>query len=89
MFSESSPSAEKKERAGEEGLHLESITREEMRRADRRAIEEFGIPGIVLMENAALAVVREVADAASFAVVCAPGNNGGDSLAGATLYCPH
>ena len=77
----SSPSAGKKGRPGGGGPHLEPITREEMREADRRAIEEFGIPGIVLMENAALAVVREVADAASFAVVCAPGNNGGDGLA--------
>ena len=71
----------KKGRAGGEELQPESMTREEMREADRRAIEEFGIPGIVLMENAALAVVREVADAASFTVVCAPGNNGGDGLA--------
>ena len=77
----SSPSAGKKGRPGGGNPHLEPITREEMREADRRAIEEFGIPGIVLMENAALAVVREVADAASFAVVCAPGNNGGDGLA--------
>ena len=77
----SSPSAGKKGRPGGGDPHLEPITREEMREADRRAIEEFGIPGIVLMENAALAVVREVADAASFAVVCAPGNNGGDGLA--------
>ena len=81
VTSRSSPSAEKKGRADGEELHPESITREEMRRADRRAIEEFGIPGIVLMENAALAVVREIADAASFTVVCAPGNNGGDGLA--------
>ena len=81
VLSGSSFSVEEKGRAGGEELHPESMTREEMREADRRAIEEFGIPGIVLMENAALAVVREVADAASFTVVCAPGNNGGDGLA--------
>lgn len=81
VLSGSSFSAEKKGKAGGEELHPESMTREEMREADRRAIEEFGIPSIVLMENAALAVVREVADAASFTVVCAPGNNGGDGLA--------
>lgn len=57
------------------------ISREEMRRVDRRAIEEFGIPGILLMENAAGAVVREILNAGSFTVVCAPGNNGGDGLA--------
>ena len=64
-----SPSAGKKGRLGGGDPHLEPITREEMREADRRTIEEFGIPNIVLMENAALAVVREVADAASFVVV--------------------
>ncbi len=35
-------------------------TAEQMREADRRAIEERGIPSLQLMENAALAVVREV-----------------------------
>lgn len=60
---------------------MESITREEMQAADRRAIEVFGIPGIVLMENAAAAVVREIREARSFTVVCAVGNNGGDGLA--------
>ena len=65
----------------EDGVRTEPITRAAMREADRRAIEEFGIPGIVLMENAALAVVREISEAASFAVICAPGNNGGDGLA--------
>ena len=62
---------------------METITREAMREADRHAIEDLGIPGIVLMENAAMAVVREVMDRRSFTVVCAPGNNGGDGLAAA------
>ena len=29
-----------------------ALTREEMRELDRKAIEEYKIPGIVLMENA-------------------------------------
>ena len=70
VLSGSSFSAEKREGQVGEELHPESMTREEMREADRRAIEEFSIPGIVLMENAALVVVREVVDAVSFTVVC-------------------
>jgi NAD(P)H-hydrate epimerase len=49
------------------------------------AIEELGVPGVVLMENAALGVVdaalAEVPDAESAVVFCGPGNNGGDGLA--------
>lgn len=56
-----------------------------MREVDRRAIEELGIPGMVLMENAALGVVDAVGEvypeAASAAIFCGPGNNGGDGLA--------
>ncbi len=65
----------------------EAFTRKEAREADRRAMETFGIPGILLMENAALAVVREVRDYAIFAIVCAPGSNGGDGLAIARHLC--
>ena len=36
------------------------VTPDEIRRIDRRAIDEFGIPGIVLMENAALRVVEVI-----------------------------
>jgi len=58
-----------------------------MREMDRVTIEEYGVPGIVLMENAALRVVEVVA--ARFAplqgkritVICGKGNNGGDGLA--------
>ena len=28
------------------------LTREQVRELDRRAIEQFGVPGVVLMENA-------------------------------------
>jgi hydroxyethylthiazole kinase-like uncharacterized protein yjeF len=36
-----------------------TLTREQVRELDRRAIEEFGIPSIVLMENAARACADE------------------------------
>ena len=65
------------------------LTADEMREVDRRAIEEIGIPGMVLMENAALGVVEAVADhfpdARDLAILCGPGNNGGDGMAVARL----
>lgn len=61
------------------------LTSDQMREVDRRAIEQLGIPSIVLMENAAIGVVDAIADrfpeAVSAAVFCGPGNNGGDGLA--------
>jgi ADP-dependent NAD(P)H-hydrate dehydratase / NAD(P)H-hydrate epimerase len=61
------------------------LTAEAMREVDRRAIEELGVPGLVLMENAALGVVDALAErfpeAESAALFCGPGNNGGDGLA--------
>src|SRR5215213_9441535 len=58
----------------------------QMREADRRTIEEIGIPSIVLMENAGRQVVAAIE--ASFedlaerhvAVLCGRGNNGGDGF---------
>ena len=61
--------------------------RERMRQMEERAVKKFGIPSLLLMENAALAVVREVKDYSAFAVVCAPGGNGGDGLAVARHLC--
>ncbi|HEY6322461.1 MAG TPA: NAD(P)H-hydrate dehydratase [Thermoanaerobaculia bacterium] len=61
------------------------LTAEEMRGVDRAAIERLGLPGLVLMENAALGVVdaigRRYPRAESAAIFCGPGNNGGDGLA--------
>ena len=65
----------------------EAVSRKEAREADNRAIETFGIPSILLMENAALAVVREMKEYMVFAIVCAPGSNGGDGLAVARHLC--
>jgi len=57
----------------------------EMREMDRRAISEFGIPDLVLMENAGNAaagvILREIGIAAkTFLVFCGAGNNGGDGF---------
>ncbi len=61
-----------------------ALTRAQVREVDRRAIEEFGIPGIVLMENAgrgAAEVIRARLPAGGrAAVVCGRGNNGGDGF---------
>lgn len=58
-----------------------------MREADRRAIEELGIPGIVLMENAgagaARVLVSEFPLARKILILCGPGNNGGDGFVAA------
>ncbi len=64
---------------------MKVLTPEAMRAVDRAAIEEFGIPGVVLMENAAIGVADAVGErfpeARSVVIVCGPGNNGGDGLA--------
>ena len=66
-------------------LHL---TREQVRNVDRVAIERYGVPGIVLMENAAIGATR-VARAMlrrkrrggdATLILCGGGNNGGDGL---------
>jgi len=54
-----------------------------MKAIDNYCIEKLGIPGIVLMENAALKVVKNIDldKFNSFTIVCGVGNNGGDGLA--------
>ena len=54
------------------------------REIDRRTIEEFGVPGVVLMENAGRAVASlilgEYPSAKRIAVICGAGNNAGDGF---------
>ena len=62
------------------------LTRNQVREIDRRSIEEFHIPGIVLMENAARAVTETAmrflsGGGKSALILCGGGNNGGDGLA--------
>jgi NAD(P)H-hydrate epimerase len=61
-----------------------ALTRRQVREIDRRAIEEYGIPGIVLMENAgrnaAQFILGVPRPAGPIAIVCGGGNNGGDGF---------
>ncbi len=64
------------------------LTAAEMREVDRRTTEEYGIPSIILMENAAHAVARVITEKlggsvkdSRIVVLCGPGNNGGDGAA--------
>ncbi|MCS7309466.1 MAG: NAD(P)H-hydrate dehydratase [Armatimonadetes bacterium] len=62
------------------------VTAKEMREMDRRTVEEFGIPGLLLMENAGLQVVHHAErrfgswEGKRVLVLCGSGNNGGDGM---------
>src|SRR5437773_2190947 len=59
------------------------LTRQQVRELDRRAIEDFGVPGIVLMENAGRGVVETIGQLGlpgPVVICCGKGNNAGDGL---------
>ena len=62
------------------------LTREQSRELDRIAINEYGIKGVILMENAGRACAREAAQMLAesggdtVCIFCGPGNNGGDGF---------
>lgn len=68
-----------------EGERVYLIDRERARALDSAAVGEFGLPTIVLMENAARHVadvaLERAGEGARVLVVCGSGNNGGDGLA--------
>jgi hydroxyethylthiazole kinase-like uncharacterized protein yjeF len=64
-------------------MKMKVVTAEEIRWIDRETIEGYGIPGVVLMERAGLAVaskIKEVIGRKRVIVVSGSGNNGGDGL---------
>lgn len=67
---------------------MKTVTPEQMREIDRRTIKGVGIPSMVLMENAGIALVDEIlqrleSDRLRVTVLCGPGNNGGDGMVAA------
>ncbi|HEX9928245.1 MAG TPA: NAD(P)H-hydrate dehydratase [Pyrinomonadaceae bacterium] len=64
------------------------LTAAEMREVDRLTTEKYGIPPLLLMENAAHAATRVITEklggsieGKSFLILCGKGNNGGDGAA--------
>ena len=68
------------------------LTPEDTRRTEQKAFD-LGVPSLLLMEHAAIAVVNELEEALggncrekSVLFLCGTGNNGGDGLAAARLF---
>ncbi len=66
---------------------MKLVTASEMKEIDKTAIDVYGIPGMVLMENAGrgvaeamVAALPELARGGTAAVFAGPGNNGGDGF---------
>ena len=60
---------------------MKIVTADAMRSIDRYCIEKLAIPSLVLMENAALKVLKNIdMKEDNFVIVCGKGNNGGDGF---------
>ena len=65
---------------------MKVATAEEMQELDRKAIETYRIPGIVLMENAGRGAAEAISNAfpdlheKKVAIIAGKGNNGGDGF---------
>lgn len=60
------------------------LSAEHIRAVDRQAVEELGLPSLLLMENAARGVTECLLEdwtGGRIVIVCGSGNNGGDGLA--------
>ncbi len=69
---------------------MQTITPAEMKELEIRYMNETGVPGILLMEHAAVgiadAIARHVPQKARVLYLCGPGNNGGDGYAAARIW---
>lgn len=64
-------------------LDMPTLSRQWVRELDRRAVQVYGIPSVVLMENAgrgATDVLQRLGIAGPVVIICGKGNNGGDGL---------
>src|SRR5688500_11898862 len=64
-------------------MSLQPLTRSQVREVDRRAIAEYGLSGLVLMENAGRGcadVLCRLGCRVPVAIVCGSGNNAGDGF---------
>src|SRR5262245_12942640 len=65
---------------------MKILTPEQLREVDRLSTEQYGIPSLILMENAGMRVAEvledrfEDLDELNVAILCGKGNNGGDGL---------
>src|SRR6185437_1049777 len=60
-----------------------TITREQARQIDERAVQEFGMSSLVLMENAGRQLADKLLELGArgpVAICCGTGNNGGDGF---------
>ena len=68
---------------------MKAVTIKEMQGMDASAIYDYGIPSIVLMEHAAMALcdyfLKNIKKEKHILILCGPGNNGGDGFALARL----
>src|SRR5256712_13745811 len=65
---------------------MKILTPEQLREVDRLSTEKYGIPSLILMENAGMRVAEvlenefEDLDQLTVAILCGKGNNGGDGF---------
>ena len=65
---------------------MKIVTAKQMRQIDKKATQKFGLPAIILMENAAISSAFCVLQMLgpkqnNVLILCGPGNNGGDGFA--------
>jgi NAD(P)H-hydrate epimerase len=68
-------------------MFMKVVTGAQMRDMDKAVIEKFGLPGIILMENASFQIADQISkrygplSGKAIAIICGKGNNGGDGIA--------